>query len=228
MLQDERMARAPYTPSTHSPLDQLRSGKLGRRLPQLVFGLMLYGWSMALMIEAGLGLDPWDVFHEGLTLYVPLTFGQVTILVGAAVLLLWIPLRQWPGVGTILNVILIGLAVDQGLWLLAQPDSLTLRIAMLIAGVVLNGLAGALYIGAHLGPGPRDGLFLGLVRRTGYSVRLMRTSVEVAVLGLGWLLGGTVGVGTVLYALAIGPLVQAFLPFVQVQVPEPEPAPEPA
>jgi uncharacterized membrane protein YczE len=99
---------------------------------------------------------------------------------------------------------------------------------MLIAGVVLNGLAGALYIGAHLGPGPRDGLFLGLVRRTGYSVRLMRTSVEVAVLGLGWLLGGTVGVGTVLYALAIGPLVQAFLPFVQVQVPEPEPAPEPA
>lgn len=222
------MARVPYTPDTQSSLDQLRSGKLGRRLPQLVFGLMLYGWSMALMIEAGLGLDPWDVFHEGLTKYLPLTFGQVTILVGAAVLLLWIPLRQWPGLGTILNVILIGLAVDQGLWLLAQPDSLLLRVVMLVAGVVLNGLAGALYIGAHLGPGPRDGLFLGLVRRTGYSVRLMRTSVEITVLAIGWLLGGTVGVGTVLYALTIGPLVQAFLPLVQVRMPEPEPAASPS
>ncbi|MFD1827293.1 MULTISPECIES: YczE/YyaS/YitT family protein [Mumia] len=222
------MARAPYTPISASPLEQLRSGGLGRRLPQLVFGLMLYGWSMSLMIEAGLGLDPWDVFHEGLTRYLPLTFGQITILVGALVLLLWIPLRQWPGVGTILNVILIGVAVDQGLWLLEQPDSLGLRAVMLVAGVVLNGLAGALYIGAHLGPGPRDGLFLGLVRRTGYSVRLMRTSVEIAVLALGWVLGGTVGVGTVLYALAIGPLVQAFLPLVQVQMREPEIAPEPA
>ncbi|WP_262849228.1 membrane protein YczE [Mumia quercus] len=222
------MARAPYTPNTQSPFEQLRSGGLGRRLPQLVFGLLLYGWSMALMIEAGLGLDPWDVFHEGLTHYLPLTFGQITILVGALVLVLWIPLRQWPGLGTILNVLLIGIAVDQGLWLLAQPDSLALRVVMLVAGVVLNGLAGALYIGAHLGPGPRDGLFLGLVRRAGYSVRLMRTSVEVAVLALGWVLGGTVGVGTVLYALAIGPLVQLFLPFVQARVPEREPAPEPA
>lgn len=222
------MARAPYAPNTQSPLEQLRSGGLGRRLPQLVFGLLLYGWSMALMIEAGLGLDPWDVFHEGLTHYLPLTFGQITILVGAVVLVLWIPLRQWPGLGTLLNVILIGIAVDQGLWLLEQPDSLALRAVMLVAGVVLNGLAGALYIGAHLGPGPRDGLFLGLVRRTGYSVRLMRTSIEVAVLALGWVLGGTVGIGTVLYALAIGPLVQAFLPLVQARVPEREPEPEPA
>lgn len=222
------MARAPYAPNTQSPFEQLRSGGLGRRLPQLVFGLLLYGWSMALMIEAGLGLDPWDVFHEGLTHYLPLTFGQITILVGALVLVLWIPLRQWPGLGTLLNVLLIGIAVDQGLWLLEQPDSLALRVVMLVAGVVLNGLAGALYIGAHLGPGPRDGLFLGLVRRTGYSVRLMRTSVEVAVLALGWVLGGTVGIGTVLYALAIGPLVQAFLPLVQARVPEREPEPEPA
>ncbi|MGH1565055.1 YczE/YyaS/YitT family protein [Mumia sp. DW29H23] len=218
------MARPAYTPVSLSPLAQLRTGRLVRRLPQLVFGLMLYGWSMALMIEAGLGLDPWDVFHEGLTGYLPLTFGQITMLVGALVLLLWIPLKQWPGIGTLLNVVLIGIAVDQGLALLEQPDSLVLRAVMLVAGVVLNGLAGALYIGAHLGPGPRDGLFLGLVRRTGYSVRLMRTSVEITVLALGWLLGGTVGVGTVLYALAIGPLVQAFLPLVQVRVSEPEAA----
>ncbi len=189
---------------------------------------MLYGWSMALMVEAGLGLDPWDVFHEGLTKYLPLTFGQITMVVGAVVLILWIPLRQWPGVGTVLNVLLIGIAVDQGIALFEQPDSLVLRAVMLVSGVVLNGLAGALYIGAHLGPGPRDGLFLGLVRRTGYSVRLMRTSVEITVLALGWLLGGTVGVGTVLYALAIGPIVQAFLPLVQVRLPEAAAAPEPA
>ncbi|PJJ54074.1 putative membrane protein YczE [Mumia flava] len=210
------MARDPFVPDTLSPLAQIRSGGLGRRLPQLVSGLMLYGWSMALMIEAGLGLDPWDVFHEGLTRIVPLTFGQIVIVVGAAVLLLWIPLRQAPGLGTVLNVVLIGIAVDQGLALLHQPDSLALRAAMLVAGVVLNGLAGALYIGARLGPGPRDGLFLGLVRRTGRSVRMMRTGVEVAVLAIGFVLGGTVGVGTVLYALAIGPIVQAFLPWVAV------------
>ncbi|KAA1420414.1 hypothetical protein FE697_015725 [Mumia zhuanghuii] len=222
------MARPAYTPVSVSPVAQLRTGRLVRRLPQLVFGLMLYGWSMALMVEAGLGLDPWDVFHEGLTKYLPLTFGQITMVVGAVVLILWIPLRQWPGVGTVLNVLLIGIAVDQGIALFEQPDSLVLRAVMLVSGVVLNGLAGALYIGAHLGPGPRDGLFLGLVRRTGYSVRLMRTSVEITVLALGWLLGGTVGVGTVLYALAIGPIVQAFLPLVQVRLPEAAAAPEPA
>ncbi|WP_370614965.1 YczE/YyaS/YitT family protein [Mumia sp. Pv 4-285] len=216
------MARPAYTPVSVSPVEQLRTGRLVRRLPQLVFGLLLYGWSMALMVEAGLGLDPWDVFHEGLTQYLPLTFGQITMVVGAFVLLLWIPLRQWPGIGTVLNVVLIGIAVDQGIALFEQPDSLVARAAMLVAGVVLNGLAGALYIGAHLGPGPRDGLFLGLVRRTGYSVRLMRTSVEITVLALGWLLGGTVGVGTVLYALAIGPIVQAFLPLVQVRMNAPE------
>lgn len=221
------MARTAYTPDTMTPLAQLRSGGLVRRLPQLIFGLMLYGWSMSLMIEAGLGLDPWDVFHQGLTHYLPMTFGQITILVGAAVLVLWIPLKQWPGIGTILNVLLIGIAVDQGLALLHQPDSLVLRAVMLVSGVVLNGLAGALYIGAHLGPGPRDGLFLGLVRRTGYSIRLMRTSVEVTVLVIGWLLGGTIGVGTVLYALAIGPLVQLFLPLVQAPVPAATPAPDP-
>lgn len=218
LLHSRRTRRTDFVPSTLSSRDQLRAGRLGRRLPQLVLGLLLYGWSMSLMIASDLGLDPWDVFHQGLTRYLPLTFGQVTIAVGACVLLLWIPLRQWPGLGTVLNVVLIGLAVDQGLGWFSRPDALTGRISFLLLGVVLNALAGALYIGTHLGPGPRDGLFLGLVRRTGYSVRFMRTSVEVVVLVVGWLLGGTVGLGTVLYAMSIGPLLQRFLPWVEVDL----------
>ena len=184
---------------------------MGVRLTQLVVGLLLYGFTMALMVQAGLGLDPWDVFHEGLTHHVPLTFGQVVIAVGAIVLLLWIPLRQRPGVGTVLNVILIGLAADAGIALVAPPEELWARIVLLVLGVVGNGLAGALYIGARLGAGPRDGLWVALVERTGVSVRLIRTGLELSVLVTGFLLGGTVGVGTVLYALAIGPIVQFFL-----------------
>ena len=181
------------------------------RLAQLVIGLLLYGFTMALMVQAGLGLDPWDVFHEGLTHHVPLTFGQVVIVVGAIVLLLWIPLKQRPGVGTVLNVLLIGLAADAGIALIATPDAMWARITLLAFGVVGNALAGALYIGARLGTGPRDGLWVALVGRTGLSIRLVRTSIELTVLATGFLLGGTVGVGTVLYALAIGPLVQFFL-----------------
>lgn len=181
------------------------------RFAQLVVGLVLYGFTMALMVQSGLGLDPWDVFHEGLTHHVPLTFGQVVIVVGAIVLLLWIPLKQRPGVGTVLNVILIGLAADAGIALVAPPEELWARIVLLILGVVGNGLAGALYIGARLGPGPRDGLWVALVERTGISVRRVRTGLELSVLVTGFLLGGTVGVGTVLYALTIGPIVQFFL-----------------
>lgn len=189
------------------------------RLTQLVFGLLLYGFTMALMVQAGLGLDPWDVFHEGLTHHVPLTFGQVVIVVGALVLLLWIPLRQRPGVGTVLNVVLIGLAADAGIALVGTPDALWARIALLVIGVVGNALAAALYIGARLGPGPRDGLWVALVERTGLSVRRIRTGIEVSVLITGFLLGGTVGVGTVLYALAIGPLTQFFLKRVEADAP---------
>jgi len=181
------------------------------RLAQLVIGLLLYGFTMALMVQAGLGLDPWDVFHQGLTHHVPLTFGQVVIVVGAIVLVLWIPLKQRPGIGTVLNVLLIGLAADAGIALIPAPDELWARIALLLIGVVGNGLAGALYIGARLGTGPRDGLWVALVDRTGLSVRLVRTGIEITVLVTGFLLGGTVGTGTVLYALAIGPLVQFFL-----------------
>ena len=204
-----------------SPRDQLRGGKLPRRVVQLLIGLVLYGVSMAMMLRATLGLNPWDVFHAGVTGRVPVTFGQVTIIVGALVLLLWIPLRQWPGLGTIANVVVIGLAVDAALAVMAAPSGLLAQLALLLAGLVLNGLAGGLYIGSQLGPGPRDGLMTGLALRTGLSIRLVRTGLELTVLGAGWLLGGPVGLGTVLYAMTIGPLVQYFLPRVTVSLEAP-------
>jgi uncharacterized membrane protein YczE len=203
--------------------------RLPRRLVQLLVGLFLYGWSMAMMVRSGLGLDPWDVFHYGLARHVPLSFGQVTIVVGALVLLAWIPLRQRPGIGTVLNIFVIGLSADFGLAIMSQPGSFVGRSALLVGGIVLNGLAGALYVGAHLGPGPRDGLWVAITRRYGLSIRLVRTVIELTVLAIGWLMGGTVGVGTVLYALSIGHLNQFFLQRVQVAKPaldDPEPAVE--
>lgn len=190
------------------------------RLVQLNIGLFLYGFTMAMLVESTLGLDPWDVFHQGIAQHVSLSFGQVVIVTGAVVLLLWIPLRQMPGIGTVLNVLVIGLAADIGIAVISQPDDLWLRILLLVGGIVGNAFAGALYIGAALGSGPRDGLWLGLVRRTGRSVRLWRTIIEVTVLAVGFVLGGTVGVGTVLYAVGIGPLVQLFLPLTAAKVPE--------
>lgn len=204
--------------SSMTSREQVRAGRLPRRLVQLVVGLTLYGVSMAMMIRSQLGLDPWDVLHYGLAERLPLTFGQVTMVVGALVLLLWVPLRQWPGVGTVANVVVIGLATDAGLALIPEPQALRTRGALLFGGIVLNGLAGGLYIGSQLGPGPRDGLMTGLTRRTGWSIRLVRTGIEVAVLSGGWLLGGVVGLGTVAYALLIGPLVQFFLPRVTVRL----------
>ena len=195
-----------------TPLQQLRAPRLPRRLGQLMVGLTLYGISLAMMVEAHLGLDPWDVLHDGVAKRLPLSFGTVVILTGALVLLLWWPLREMPGLGTVANVIVVGVATDVALAVLEQPASLVGRSSLLGAGVVLNALAGALYIGAQLGPGPRDGLMTGLVRRTGWSVRVVRTSLEVAVLVIGFALGGTVGAGTVVYALAIGPLLQLFMP----------------
>ncbi|MGN6750962.1 MAG: YczE/YyaS/YitT family protein [Intrasporangium sp.] len=203
-----------------SPRDQLRAGQLPRRLTQLVVGLVLYGVSMAMMLRSTLGLNPWDVFHAGLTERVPLSFGQVTIVVGAFVLLLWWPLRQRPGLGTFANVVVIGIAADAGLAAIAQPSGWPAQLGLLIAGIVLNGLAGGLYIGSQLGPGPRDGLMTGFSRRTGVSIRVVRTLIEVTVLVVGWLLGGPVGLGTVLYAVSIGPLVQFFLPLVTVRLAE--------
>ncbi|GAB3079396.1 membrane protein YczE [Micromonospora schwarzwaldensis] len=184
-----------------------------RRPTQLYAGLVLYGLSMALMIRSGLGLDPWDVFHQGLARQTGLSFGTVTIAVGAVVLLLWIPLRQRPGLGTISNVVMIGLVVDGTLTVLPPGEGLPVRAALLVVGIVANGAATGLYLGAGLGPGPRDGLMTGFVaRHPRLSLRLVRTVIEVTVLALGWLLGGTVGLGTVAYALAIGPLAQLFIP----------------
>ena len=185
-----------------------------RRLTQLAAGLALYGASMGLMVRGALGLDPWDVLHEALSERTGLTFGTVTGIVGALVLLCWVPLRQRPGIGTVANIVLIAVAVDLTLAVVGPPSAMAARIALMVGGVVLNGLATAAYIGARLGPGPRDGLMTGLAARTGISIRVIRTGIELTVLAVGWLLGGTVGVGTVLYALAIGPLTQAFLPFV--------------
>jgi uncharacterized membrane protein YczE len=177
----------------------------------LLLGLIGYGFSMAVMVRAGLGLDPWDVFHQGLSLKTGMTIGTASAVVGVAVLCAWVPLRNRPGIGTVANVIVIAVTVDAGLAILSTPASLPVRIAMMVGAVVLNAISTVLYIGAGLGPGPRDGLMTGLVVRTGLSVRLVRTSIEATVLAVGWLLGGTVGVGTVLYALAIGPLVQFFM-----------------
>ncbi|WP_441960026.1 membrane protein YczE [Mycolicibacterium houstonense] len=177
----------------------------------LLIGLCGYGVSMAMMVRAGLGLDPWDVFHQGLTRHTPLSLGMASAVVGVVVLLAWIPLRNRPGIGTILNVIVLAVTVDATLAVLPAPSALPASIAMLLGGVVLNAISTVLYIGAGLGPGPRDGLMTGLVARTGLSVRLVRTAIEATVLAVGWLLGGTVGVGTVVYAFGIGPLVQLFL-----------------
>ncbi len=199
-----------------------------RRLTQLYAGLGLYGVSMALLIRSGLGLDPWDVFHQGIAGHTGLSFGTVTIAVGALVLLLWIPLRQRPGLGTVSNVVVVGLVVDATLALLPADLPLATRTALLVGGIVANGTASGLYLGSRLGPGPRDGLMTGVRRRRPrFSIRLVRTTIEVAVLGLGWLLGGAVGLGTVAYALTIGPLTQFVLPRVTVP-PPPNPTPVPA
>ncbi|MDQ1072211.1 putative membrane protein YczE [Streptomyces canus] len=185
--------------------------RLGRRLIQLYAGLALYGASSALLVEAGLGLEPWGVLHQGLAELTGLSIGVVSIIVGAAVLLLWIPLRQRPGLGTVSNVFVVGIAMDATLAAVPDAHGLAVRIPLLLAAIVLNGVATGLYIAAHFGPGPRDGLMTGLHRRTGRSIRLMRTAVEVAVVVTGFTLGGTIGIGTVLYAVSIGPLAQLFL-----------------
>lgn len=201
-------------------LAPIPADRRARRFTQLLAGLLLYGFTMGLMVRAVLGLDPWDVFHQGLTelvnRWVPLSYGAVITTVSVLVLLLWIPLRQRPGVGTIANAAIIGFAVDLTLWVVPPVDNLTLRIGLLVASVLGNALAGALYLGAGLGPGPRDGLMTGLVARGVGSIRVVRTVIELTVLAIGWAMGGVVGVGTVVYAVAIGPLLHILLPKVQV------------
>src|SRR5437868_13595077 len=191
-----------------------------RRLVQLFAGLVLYGVSSSMLLLAGLGVDPWDVLHQGLARRTGIPTGTWAIIAGAAVLLLWIPLRQRPGLGTLCNVVVVGAVIDLVLAVVTPPRSLPVQAAVMVSGVVLNGVATGLYIGAGLGPGPRDGLMTGLAAR-GHSIRVVRTGLEVAALAGGWVLGGTVGIGTVVYALTIGPLAHIFIPLLRVDEPTP-------
>ncbi|WP_017582981.1 membrane protein YczE [Nocardiopsis valliformis] len=192
-----------------------------RRLAQLYLGLYMFGLSGALLIRSDLGAMPWDVLHQGLSLQTGLSIGTWSVIVGALLMLLWIPLRQKAGLGTLSNVVMVGVSVDVSLWLLPATDSLPLRVLLLVSGVLVCGIASGCYIGVGLGPGPRDGLMTGLAAR-GLSIRLARTLIEVTVALSGFLLGGTVGVGTVVFMVAIGPLAQVFLPMMRMPEETPE------
>jgi uncharacterized membrane protein YczE len=182
-----------------------------RRLPGLLAGLVLFGVGIAVMAASGLGLGPWEAFHQGISNRTAIPLGTVSILVGIPVLALWWPLGERPGIGTVLNVALIGTATNVALPLLPQPGEPAVQLAMSVGGVLIIGLGSGLYLGADLGPGPRDGLMTGLHHRFGWSIRRARTAIEVSVLVVGFLLGGTIGLGTILFAFGIGPVVQAFL-----------------
>ena len=183
------------------PAAELRS-----RLPRLLLGLICFGGGIGLMVRADLGLAPWDVLHQGVAERTGISIGIVTILTGVVVLLLWIPIRERPGIGTVLNVLVIGLVVDATLAVIDAPEAMWQRVALLVFGVYLFGPGSGWYIGAGLGPGPRDGLMTGIARR-GHSLRVVRTGIELTVLAIGALLGGSVGIGTVLFALTVGPNV---------------------
>lgn len=203
------------------PVAQLTAGRLPERLARLVIGLWLYGLSIALMIEGAVGAAPWDVFHAGVALHAPLSLGAIIVLTALGVLAAWIPLRQMPGLGTVLNTALLGPFADLSLALLPEPDGIVMRYGYALSGVVVCAFATALYVGAQLGPGPRDGLMTGLARRTGWPIRRVRTAIEVSVLASGFLLGGIVGLGTVVFALGVGPLTQFFLRYLVVHVADP-------
>jgi uncharacterized membrane protein YczE len=193
---------------------------VARRLIQLYAGLVLFGVSSAMLLLARLGVDPWDVLHQGLSRRLGLGVGTWVIIVGALVMLLWIPLHQRPGLGTLSNVLVVGAVIDLVLVLIPSVHGLVARYAVMAAGVGLNGVATGAYIGAGLGPGPRDGLMVGIAAR-GHSIRVVRTCIELTVLGTGWLLGGTVGIGTVVYALCIGPIAHVFIPILAIDPPRP-------
>jgi uncharacterized membrane protein YczE len=195
-----------------------------RRILQLVLGLGVFGLGSGLMVQSDLGNPPWDVFHEGFALSSPFSIGIAAIITSFAVLLLWIPLRERPGVGTLANAVLIGVFIDLTVLAVDTPERLAMQIALMLAGVLLVGIGSGLYIGVRLGPGPRDGLMTGLAKR-GLSLRLARTGVEAIAMLVGWVLGGTVGVGTLVFALGIGPLVQVFLPRFELGGASPQPSP---
>ncbi len=181
------------------------------RLPGLILGLVLFGVGIAMMVEAGLGLGPWEALHQGIADQLGLQIGTVSILLGIPILALWWPLGERPGLGTLLNVVLIGTATDVAIGLIPTADAVPTQLALMFGGVVVIGLGSAIYLSADLGPGPRDGLMTGLHHRFGWSIRRARTAVELSVLILGWALGGTIGLGTVVFAFGIGPVIQVFL-----------------
>lgn len=184
-----------------------------RRLCWLMVGLVLYGFAIAAMVRASIGLSPWDVLTQGTSRTTGLSFGLMVNVIGLVVLLFWIPLRQRPGIGTVLNVLVVGPAADLGLRMIPEPDHLLIRVALFAAGLLLLACATGIYIAPHLGPGPRDGLMTGLRLRTGTPVWVIRGGIEIVVLVVGFLLGGQVGPGTLAEALLIGPLVHRTLPF---------------
>jgi uncharacterized membrane protein YczE len=190
---------------------------LVRRFTQLIVGLFLYGIGIALIVRGELGVGPWDVLTQGIMKQTGLSFGLITVIMSGVVLLLWIPIRQRPGFGTILNALLVGPAADVGLWLIPSGLDLWVRVVLLAAGILVLAAATGLYIGAHFGPGPRDGLMTGLHRVTGWKIWIVRTGIEVTVLAAGWLLGGNVGIGTLAFALLIGPLCGYTMPLFAIK-----------
>ncbi len=183
-----------------------------QRWLMLFSGFLFWGLGLALFVRANLGLGPWDAFHQGLGFQLGITIGQASIIASVIVLLFWIPLRQRPGIGTVFNALTIGPFVDLGLWLLPESiDNLWLRAAMMLVGMACVGLGSALYLPAGLGAGPRDGLMMGLHEKLGWSIRLSRSAIEASALAIGWAMGGTVGIGTLVFCFGIGPVVQASL-----------------
>ncbi|MEW1961706.1 hypothetical protein AB0269_04495 [Microbacterium sp. NPDC077644] len=198
---------------------RVRGRRLPRRIAQLLIGLFLYGVGIAFMVRGEIGAAPWDVLTQGIATHVPLTFGVITILTSVVVLLLWLPLRQRYGIGTLLNALLVGPSADVGLLLIPTGQPLWLRIGFFVIGLVVLAAATGMYIGAHFGPGPRDGLMTGLHKRTGWPIWAVRTGIEVVVVAVGWALGGNVGVGTLAFALLVGPLCQYFLRIFAIRLP---------
>lgn len=196
-----------------------RGRRLPRRIAQLLIGLFLYGIGIAFMVRGEIGAAPWDVLSQGISLHVPLTFGVITVLTSVVVLLLWIPLRQRYGIGTVLNALIVGPSADVGLWLIPAEPPLWIGVGFFVIGLLVLSAATGLYIGAQFGPGPRDGLMTGLHARTGWPIWVVRTGIEVTVVAVGWSLGGIVGIGTVAFALLVGPLCQYFMRIFTVRIP---------
>lgn len=193
------------------------ASELKKRVPRLTLGLMLFGVGVSLQVISGLGLSPWEVLHQGVSNRTGIPLGTVGIITGFVVLLLWIPLRERFGIGTVANIVLIGLVIDASLWLLPESvEGIAVRSALLVAGILIVAVGSGLYIGAGLGPGPRDGLMTGLAKR-GVNIGVARFGIEITVLVLGWLLGGTVGIGTALFAFGMGPLIAFFLPMFAIE-----------